>query len=74
MELRIGIKHSPRELTIETKESSPDVEKRVQEALESGAPTLRFVDDKERVYLVQAENLLYVEISPEEPRRVGFIG
>ncbi|KAB1655107.1 DUF3107 domain-containing protein [Pseudoclavibacter chungangensis] len=74
MELRIGIQHSPRELSIETKEASSEVEKRVQDALASGATTLRFVDDKERVYLVQTASLLYVEISPEEPRRIGFIG
>lgn len=73
MELRIGIQHAPRELTIETDQSPADVERAVQQAFESQAPLLRLVDDKQRVYLVQTASLLYLEISAEEPRRVGFI-
>lgn len=73
MELRIGIQHAPRELTIETDQSPADVEAIVQDAYASSAPIMRFVDDKQRVYLVQTAGVLYVEISAEEPRRVGFI-
>lgn len=73
VELRIGIQHAPRELSFETNESPADIEASVQKAVESGAPLVRFVDEKERVILVATSTLAYVEISAEEPRRVGFI-
>lgn len=73
MELRIGIQHAPRELTIETDQEAADIEQLVQEAFEKNAPLVRFTDDKQRVYLVQTAQILYVEVSGEAPRRVGFI-
>lgn len=73
MELRIGIQHAPRELTIETDQEAADIEQLVQEAFEKNSPLVRFTDDKQRVYLVQTANILYVEVSGEAPRRVGFI-
>ena len=73
MELRIGIQHAPRELTIETDQKPAEIEGLVQRAFEGGEPLLRLVDDKQRVFLVQTASVLYVEISGEEPRRVGFI-
>ncbi|GGA59771.1 ATP-binding protein [Pseudoclavibacter endophyticus] len=73
MELRIGIQHAPRELTFETEQSAEAIEKQVQEAFENDTPLLRFVDDKRHVYLVQRESVLYVEVTREQQRRVGFI-
>lgn len=73
MELRIGIQHAPRELTIETDHSAEDIEKLVNDAFSSDAPLIRFEDDKRHVHLVQTKSVLYVEITGEQPRRVGFI-
>lgn len=73
MELRIGIQHAPRELTIETEQSPADIEALVQRAFDESAPLIRIVDDKQRVHLVQTAGVLYVELSGDEPRRVGFI-
>lgn len=73
VELRIGIQHAPRELTIETEQSPADIEALVQRAFDESAPLIRIVDDKQRVHLVQTAGVLYVELSGDEPRRVGFI-
>ena len=73
MELRIGMQHAPREITLETEQSAAEVEALVQQAYTDGAALIRLVDDKQRVYLLRTEQLQYLEISAEEPRRVGFI-
>lgn len=73
MELRIGIQHAPRELTIDTEQSAKDVEQLVQDAFEKDAPLVRFVDDKQHVFLVHTKSILYVEVTGEKPRQVGFI-
>lgn len=73
VELRIGIQHAPRELTIETDQTPAAIEQLVQEAVDTQRPLIRFQDEKQHVFLVQTAQLLYVEISPEETRRVGFI-
>lgn len=72
MELRIGILHSPRELTFETNQSAEEIEKSVSRALESESGVVRFTDDRERVILVNAAQIAFVEIGEEAVRRVGF--
>lgn len=69
MELRIGILHSPRELTFETNATAAEV----QDLLAGDGPMVRFVDDRERVYLVNREQIAFVEIGEETQRRVGFV-
>lgn len=69
MELRIGILHSPRELSFETNDSATEI----QERIVSAEAVLRFEDDKGKIYLVNAQQLAYVEIGEETPRRVGFV-
>lgn len=73
MELRIGILHSPRELAFETSEPAAQIEQNVTEALTSGKPVVRFTDDKQRVFLVNVNNLAYLEIGEESQRRIGFV-
>lgn len=72
MELRIGILHSPRELTFETNQSAEEIEKSVSRALDSEVGVVRFTDDRERVILVNAAQIAFVEIGEETVRRVGF--
>lgn len=69
MELRIGILHSPRELSFETNATSSEVEQLVT----GGDSIIRFEDDRQRVYLVNREQIAYVEIGEEAARRVGFV-
>jgi hypothetical protein len=71
MEIRIGILHAPREVTIDTVSSLDDVQSAVDAALNKGT-TLRLADDKGRVVLVPAAHIAYVEIAGPESRRVGF--
>lgn len=71
MEIRIGILHAPREVTIDTVSSPEEVQSAVDTALNKGT-TLRLADDKGRVVLVPAAHIAYVEIAGPDSRRVGF--
>lgn len=73
MDIRIGIKQSPRELSFESAQSAAEVEAQVTACLESGAKILSLSDNKGRKFVIPAETLAYVEIGAEETRRVGFI-
>lgn len=73
MDIRIGIKHSGREISFETERSAAEIESSVASALESGAKIIKLADSKGKLYLIPAESLAYLEIGVEETRRVGFI-
>ncbi|MFD2758418.1 DUF3107 domain-containing protein [Gulosibacter faecalis] len=73
MELRIGILHSPRELSFETNQTASEVEKALEQAIASENGVARFTDDRDRVYLVNTEKIAFVEIGEESQRRVGFV-
>jgi len=73
MEIRIGLRNTPREIAFESKQSAAEVEAVVAQSLSSDAKTLKLVDDKGRVFIVPTDALAYVEIGAEEARRVGFI-
>jgi len=72
MEVRIGVKGAPRELTIDSTQSAEEIEKAVEAALKAGAPTFTLSDEKGRRVVVAADKLAYVEIAESEGRRVGF--
>ena len=72
MEVKIGIAESARELVVSSDQKPDDVQALVDEALASGNGMLRLVDEKGRRYLVRADRIAYVEIAPEDVRRVGF--
>lgn len=73
MEIRIGLRNTPREIAFESKQSATEVEKTVSESVDSDSKTLKLVDDKGRIFIVPTDALAYVEIGAEEARRVGFI-
>ena len=73
MDIRIGIKHSARELSFDTSESAAAIEKKVAEAIESDSKLISITDSKGNVFLVPTKSLSYLEIGAEEARRVGFI-
>lgn len=72
MEVKIGIAESQRELVVSSDQTPDEVAKLVDEALAGGDGLLRLVDEKGRKYVVRATQIAYVEIAPEEGRRVGF--
>lgn len=73
MEIRIGVQHAPREITVETEVAVEDVTRRISEALEHSTP-LTLTDSKGRTVIVPGEKIAFVEVSSEQPRRVGFLG
>ncbi|MDO5644273.1 MAG: DUF3107 domain-containing protein [Dermabacter sp.] len=73
MEIRIGVQHSPRELTLTTDLSPEELSAKVASAIADGS-LLSLTDVKSRSVLVPGERISYVEYSTEEPRRVGFLG
>jgi uncharacterized protein DUF3107 len=73
VEVRIGVQHSPRELTLESNQSQDEVEAAVTKALGAADGLLTLLDDKGRKVIVPAAKLAYVELGESESRRVGFI-
>lgn len=72
MEVKIGIQHAAREISLESRQSSDEVARLVSEAMESKDGLLSLVDDKGRRVLVPADKLAYVELGEPQERRVGF--
>jgi hypothetical protein len=72
VEVKIGVQHAPREISIESAQSAEEVEKAVSEALAGTAPLLSLTDEKGRRVLVPSDRLAYVEIGEPATRRVGF--
>ncbi len=73
MEVRIGIKHSPRELSFETESSAEEVRGEIDRAIADDSALLALTDSKGRQYLVDTESIAYIEIGAEIGRKVGFI-
>ncbi|MEJ7707859.1 MAG: DUF3107 domain-containing protein [Nocardioidaceae bacterium] len=72
MEVRIGVTHTSRELTLDTSMSTDDLHKTLSTALTSDESLLVLTDDKGRTVYVPVEKLAYVEISGQAGRRMGF--
>jgi hypothetical protein len=72
VEVKIGVQHAPREISIESSQSAAEVEKAVAEALSGESKLLSLEDEHGRKVLVPADRLAYVEIGEPAARRVGF--
>jgi hypothetical protein len=72
VEVKIGVADSPRELVVSSADSPEQVEAQVTEALKNSQGLLTLVDSKGRRYVLPASKIAYVEIGPEDSRRVGF--
>jgi hypothetical protein len=72
VEVKIGVADSPRELVVSSADSPEQVEALVTEALTGTQGLLTLVDQKGRRYVLPASKIAYVEIGPEDSRRVGF--
>ena len=71
MEVKIGIQSVPRELVMETNESAAQIEQALRTALADGG-VFALADDKGGKVLVPTDKLAYLELTGNEPRRVGF--
>ena len=72
MEVKIGVQHAPREISIESAESVEEVEKAVTAALGGTAKLLSLTDEHGRKVLIPSDRLAYVEIGEVSTRKVGF--
>lgn len=72
MEVKIGIKDTPRELVVSSGQAAEEVESLVADALKSADGIFRLTDDKGRKFLVPSDRIAYVEIAPTDVRKVGF--
>lgn len=71
MEIRIGIQNVAREVVLESELSNAEVNEKLAAAMADGS-VLSLTDPKGREVLVPAAGIAYVEVGPEEIRRVGF--
>jgi hypothetical protein len=73
MEVRIGVVHTPKELTLELGENVEDALKTVEKALKDGHAMVWLTDSKGRRVGVALDKLAYIEVESEEgAKRVGF--
>ena len=72
MEVKIGVQHAPREMVIESEQSTEEIEQAVAAALSGTGKLLSLTDDRGRKVLVPADRLAYVEIGEPTKHRVGF--
>jgi DNA-binding MurR/RpiR family transcriptional regulator len=73
MELRIGVVHTPKELSVEVEGSADEVVTMVSAAMTEGAPILWFTDTKGRKIGLPADKIAYLEIDDNSSgRHVGF--
>ncbi|MBA2574950.1 MAG: DUF3107 domain-containing protein [Actinomycetota bacterium] len=72
MEVKIGMSHVNREITLESTLTAEEVHNAVDEALKSDGGLLVLSDNKGRTVYVPTQKLGYVEISGETGRKVGF--
>ncbi len=73
MEVKIGVQHVTRELTIDTTLDADGVQEAVTKALEKGA-VLSLTDAKGRRVVVPGDKVAYVDISTSVTGQVGFRG
>jgi len=73
MELRIGVVHTPKELSVEVEGSPDEVVAMVDSALKEGAPIVWLTDTKGRKIGLPADKIAYLEIDENNSgRHVGF--
>jgi Protein of unknown function (DUF3107) len=79
VEVKIGVLHTPREIVLESAQTSAEVEELVSATLNngsgllaSGKGTLSLTDERGRKVLVPTSVIAYVEIAQSDSRRVGF--
>ncbi|QLQ15893.1 MAG: DUF3107 domain-containing protein [Micropruina sp.] len=70
MEVKVGIVHAAREVTVETEESAEAIAKAFADALDGGVLTL--TDERGRRVLIPGDKIAYLDLGQEHARRVGF--
>lgn len=73
MEVKIGVQYAPRELSIESAQTSDEVEKAVTDAISGDSGVLSLQDERGRRIIVPVDKIAYVEIAETAARSVGFV-
>lgn len=71
VEVKIGVRDTPREVVLESEQAPTDVAAAVEQAVAKGS-LLHLTDDRGRLVLVPGPLIGYVEIGVQESRKVGF--
>jgi len=74
VEVKIGVLHTPREITLESAQTPDEVGELVAAALKSVDGQLVLTDERGRRIIVPANLVAYVEIAQADARRIGFAG
>jgi hypothetical protein len=72
MEVKIGVQHVNRELTLDTNQEGDEIEAAVAKALQGGEPTVTFTDVKGRRVIVPTGSIAYIELGSPTVGQVGF--
>ena len=73
MEVRIGVVHTPKELSLELDASLDEVKKSIEKALSDDDGVLWITDTRGRLVGVPSERVAYVEMeTADAAKRVGF--
>ena len=72
MDVRIGVQHAARELTLESTQTTDEITAAVSASLTGESRILSLTDQSGRRVVVPSDKLAYVEIGEPEARRVGF--
>jgi hypothetical protein len=72
VEVKIGVLHTPREITLESTSTPDEVAGLVADALRSVDGQLTLIDERGRRVIIPANLIAYVEIAQADVRRVGF--
>jgi hypothetical protein len=72
VEVKIGVLHTPREISLDSSQTPEQVEDLVAGALKSVDGQLKLTDERGRKVIVPANLIAYVEIAQADTRRVGF--
>ena len=71
MDVKIGIQHIARELTVDTDQSADEIAAAYQDAITEGS-TFELVDTKGGRTIVRADAVAYIDLGSEKARKVGF--
>lgn len=71
MEVKIGIQHAPRELLVDTEQSSDEVLQQLADAV-AGDGVFSLMDAKGRRVVVPADKVAYLELGGGVSGAVGF--
>ncbi|MDR2454192.1 MAG: DUF3107 domain-containing protein [Bifidobacteriaceae bacterium] len=72
MEITIGVRQAPKEITLNVDSKAEAVREAISSAIKLGEPLITLTDKHGRTVLIPTAALAYVEVGGNETRRVGF--